>query len=438
MSRVTRFRRILAAKRADALRADTERMTADERHAMQHDRLAALVTHAVAHSPFYARWYGEHGVGSATPLTELPALDKPTLMAAWDDVPVDRGLKLATARAALVHTGIARDHHVFQTGGSSGVPGVFAYDRPAVDALLANVMRAMRFNGNAPRLPRTRMSLIWAPGSIHMAARLSGLVNVGLYRMQALPASAPVPELAARLDEHKPDVLAGYATVLGLLAAAQLDGTLDIAPRIIMPSSEPLTPAIRERVRQAWGVEPFDIYATTETGTLAHECAAHAGLHIYEDTTIVEPQADGVLLTSLTNYGFPLIRFSVDDLVELDDSPCPCGRTSARLTSIAGRANDILELPSASGGAPVAVHPSAWTPITALEPVADAEIVQRNGTVTVRAVPRAGRDDAAAAVREYVDSKLAELGVGGVDVRFETVDVLPRTAVGKRKLVRRD
>jgi phenylacetate-coenzyme A ligase PaaK-like adenylate-forming protein len=274
-----------------------------------------------------------------------------------------------------------------------------------------------------------------------MASRLTALADVGLFRIQRLPVSAPMRDLVSALHRHRPEVLGGYASTLALLATAQLDGHLDIAPAMVLSSSEPLTDAHRQRVRDAWGVEPFDAYATTETGPLAQECQAHQGRHVFEDTVILEVEKDRVLLTNLINRGFPIIRFAVEDLVALEPGPCPCGRKTARITSIAGRVNDVLHLPSRDDPAePVAVHPSAWTPITALPAVADADICFDGSRLDVRVVPRseapASRSDAVEQATSYVARTLRQLQLDHVPVRVSGVTSLPRTAAGKRQLVR--
>ena len=433
------FRAAVAALRHDRARAHFELLPDDVRAAVQRGRLDALVEHAMKHSPFYREWYREQGVQPGAALAELPVMTKAMLMANWDDVPTDRSLRLDAAREALATgDGVVGRHHVFQTGGSSGEPAVFAYDTDAMAELLANYFRCPRINGIAPRLPkRIGMSVLFAPGRLHMAARLSALADVGLFRMQRLPVSAPVGDLARALERHRPDVIGGYAATVALLALQQIDGRLDIAPRTVITSSEPLTDAHRERIRQAWGVEAFDAYATTETGPLAQECSAHRGEHVFEDTVLLEVEQNRILVTNLFNRGFPLIRFAVDDLVTLGEGPCPCGRTTARIASISGRSNDIMLLPSADRpGERIAVHPSAWTPVTALASIADAEITFDGAQLRMLVVARSSETEAEDEARRYVLGTFRELGVGDITLSVAVVDSLPRTAAGKRQLVR--
>lgn len=73
--------------------------------------------------------------------------------------------------------------------------------------------------------------------------------------------------------------------MLATLADEQLAGRLDIGPAYCVVTAEQCTPDMRDRIDQAWGIQPFNTYATTETGgVLAFECAAHNGVHRAEST----------------------------------------------------------------------------------------------------------------------------------------------------------
>ena len=48
----------------------------------------------------------------------------------------------------------------------------------------------------------------------------------------------------------------------------------------------------------------------------------------------------------------PIIRFRTKDLTSLNYEPCECGRTSARMSRITGRADDMIKVKG------VAIFPS--------------------------------------------------------------------------------
>jgi phenylacetate-CoA ligase len=55
------------------------------------------------------------------------------------------------------------------------------------------------------------------------------------------------------------------------------------------------------------------------------------------------PGREGELvLTTLTKRAMPLVRYRTGDITTLTLEPCACGRTSARMARIKGRADDML------------------------------------------------------------------------------------------------
>jgi phenylacetate-CoA ligase len=56
------------------------------------------------------------------------------------------------------------------------------------------------------------------------------------------------------------------------------------------------------------------------------------------------PGETGEVVVTLFNKAYCLIRFGTGDLSYYDDSPCPCGRTSARLPRLVGRVNQAVKV----------------------------------------------------------------------------------------------
>jgi hypothetical protein len=158
------------------------------------------------------------------------------------------------------------------------------------------------------------------------------------------------------------------------LAEEQQAGRLQVTPRMLVTIAELRTPEMTRRLADAFGVQPFNAYGTTE-GLWGSECEHHQGIHLFEDATLVENvDADGhpvpagqpgarLLVTNLHNLVQPLLRLEVTDLVTLDPDPCPCGRTLVRASAIHGRSDDVLSLAARDGGR-VSVHPLQFALLT--------------------------------------------------------------------------
>jgi len=326
---------------------------------------------------------------------------------------------------------------------------VFVFDRREWSACVAGFLRWSDWSGTRPRLPRLRVATVSATSPLHMTARYGLSIDVGLHRLLRLDARAPLDELRAAIDRFQPDALIGYPSVLALLALEQLEGRLDVAPRTVSTTSEVRTPEMTERIRTAWGAEPFDVYGITEAGIFAVDCEHHAGKHLFEDLAFVEvvdeagrAVPDGepgarLLVTNLFNRTLPLIRYELDDLVTLSPEPCPCGRPLRVIATLEGRSDDILHLPGAAGGT-VAVHPHALrSPLARFGEVAQCRVVHDEDGVHVELVLRANASpDTPERVAEALGDALRELGADPpVDAR--PVDGLERAAgpAGKLKLV---
>ena len=145
-------------------------------------------------------------------------------------------------------------------------------------------------------------------------------------------------------------------------------------------------------------MRPYDLYGSTE-GLFGSECEHHQGIHLFEDTTLVENvDADGqpvppgqpgarLLVTNLYNLVQPLLRLEVTDLVTVDPEPCPCGRILARIKTIHGRSDDVLSLPARDGGQ-VAVHPLHFALLTRDPEVGEFQVIQEGALLRVLVVLR--------------------------------------------------
>jgi phenylacetate-coenzyme A ligase PaaK-like adenylate-forming protein len=248
--------------------------------------------------------------------------------------------------------------------------------------------------------------------------------------------ATPVDEMVAALNAYQPEVVGGYPSVIALLAEEQLQGRLEIAPRVVLTTSEVLTEDAAARIEAAW-TKPVEGYFTTEVGVVAAGSLDHVGLHVCEDAIVevvdeagrpVPPGQRGakVLLTNLVNRTQPLIRYELLDSVELADGPDPSGRPFDRITRIDGRSDDVLRLP-ARGGGTVAVHPYRLrAPFVKLLHVLQYQVVHRPSGLSARIVvrPDASRD-LEAAVRAALEESLSAAGAA-ITVRVEVVDRIER------------
>jgi phenylacetate-coenzyme A ligase PaaK-like adenylate-forming protein len=433
-----------------------DRWTADELAAFQRRRLDQVVRHAAASSPFYRERYAGLDLRGPVELERLPVVDKATVMERFDDLVTDRRLTLASVEAHL--DGLTGDellpggYRAMATGGSTGRKGVFVVDRAEWRQYLAGFFRWNHYVGLKPRLPRRRrIASIAAVRPLHMSYRMAASIDVGLYRVLRLEAATPPAAMVEALNRHQPEFLYAYGSVLGLLAAEQLDGRLRIGPAVIASSGETHTDELRDAIRAAWGSSTFELYGMTEAGILGSHCDRHTGVHLFEDQVIVEvvdergrPVPAGqvghkLLVTNLVTRTQPLIRYEVSDMVAVAAERCPCGRPFRLLAGIEGRNDDILYLPAATGGT-VAVHPLALRGALAGIPgLSQYKVVHDQDGLHLRAAlrPDAVPQETVHQMTTRLHDKLAAQGVARTAVEVELRDSLQdeRDTAGKFKLV---
>ena len=156
-------------------------------------------------------------------------------------------------------------------------------------------------------------------------------------------------------NRYRPEIVTGYAFSQFLIARLMMEQGLQFksALRAAITSSEPLTTAMREVMRQAWGCRAYQEYGSVENCGLATECEA-GSLHVSPDFGVIEivdgaghpvpPGVEGrVLCTALLNDAQFLVRYEIGDTASWSEQPCACGRNHLPvLKEVSGRLEDVV------------------------------------------------------------------------------------------------
>ncbi len=168
--------------------------------------------------------------------------------------------------------------------------------------------------------------------------------------------TAKIGEQADWLCRENPDYLLTYPSNLADLADHfQAKGFKLPRLREVSTLGEIVTPKIRQRCRDVFGVKLVDIYSCREAGYLALQCPLHDHYHVQSENVLLEvldganrPCRPGevgrVVISTLQNYASPLFRYELGDYAEVGD-PCPCGRGLPVLRRILGRVRNMLTFP---------------------------------------------------------------------------------------------
>jgi hypothetical protein len=90
----------------------------------------------------------------------------------------------------------------------------------------------------------------------------------------------------------------------------------------------------REAVWKAFQVPLFGQVRGFNGELLASECEAHDGFHVNEEAAVFEASEHGLLVTSLSNLRYPVLRLISGFDARIENRVCLCGMKTARLTGL--------------------------------------------------------------------------------------------------------
>lgn len=407
-------------------------------------RFRRLVVHARNHSPYYRDVIARHGIdpSSCTP-EDFPALTKGEVMANFDELVTDRSITKDRVEDFLSSSADPTDlldgrYYVLHTSGSSGEIGLFVYSRD-------DIARGMAQTPTPPFVGprRVRTAFFGATGGHFAGATFASLMKSSalrlLFRAETFEINSPLDKVRSGLNRLRPDVVAGYATALRILADEQTRGGLDIAPRLLLSSGEPLSPNDRSVIESTFGAPLLNAYMCTEHAYMGFAGTGGEGMYLMEDDLIFEFHDDHTCITNLFNYTMPLIRYRMDDiLAPVEDMEKTLPFT--RVREIIGRSEYIPYFTDRSGREDF-ISPHIINELFVRNLKRFQLRVVDKGSFVFRAVAVPGispdqREEMLRAIRSKLMAILAEKELDNVSFEIEEVDDLPvDRKTGKFRLI---
>ncbi|MCL1887510.1 MAG: phenylacetate--CoA ligase [Kiritimatiellaeota bacterium] len=325
---------------------DAETLSRDALAQTQLDGLNRTLARMWRENSFYRKRLRDAGLseGRVASLDDLPRLPFLTKEDFREGYPLEM---LCAPREEL------REMHM--SSGSTGTPVVMAYTGADLDQWAECMARCYAmagvFTGDAVQITPT-FGLFNGGFGFYHGARKAGLF--------AIPASSGnTARQVMLLRDFKVKCLGGVVSYAARILEMLDEKNMTLPDlKVGIFGAESFSEALRNRVERALGIQTFDIYGMTETGgvgTTGMDCAARAGIHVWEDHYILEivdpatgaPVPDGeigeVVFTSLTREAIPVLRYRTRDLSRvLSRGRCDCGRTHVRIERILGRCDDML------------------------------------------------------------------------------------------------
>jgi len=320
----------------------------------QQERWRKQASHVNGNSSFYRTlWKGKTPPPDLRDLPELPLSDKAQLRASQATHP-PFGDYLAASRDTAV-----RLHRTSGTTGQAMNLAMSAQDCRITESVGGRCHRAAGLRPGHTVVHCLNYQMWMGGVTDHMTLEATGalVVPFGVGSTELLIRT--IREVGVTAISCTPS----YPAVLERVLSEKFPGTAprDLGLRLGLFGGEAGLddPALRERIRTTWGMEPRNAnYGVSDVfSNFAAQCEHDTRLHFMAadvlwpeliDPKITEPLplsagVEGELvLTHLVRECQPLVRFRTGDIVAIDATePCRCGRTGFRFR-VVGRSDDMV------------------------------------------------------------------------------------------------
>lgn len=361
-------------------------------------QLRVLEKHAKKSFPYY---FSSHEL----PFERWPKLEKQILIDHFDQLNLAR-LRTEEIRAALVE-GKQRlaDYYIGHSTGTSGNRGYYLISERERFVWLGTIL--------AKALPDAlwtshRVALVMPNlAALYQTASQSGQITLRFFDL-----ALGVESWAQDLVQFRPDTIVAPPKVLRWLADQNC-----LPDAQLFSAAEVLDPLDRAAIESKSCRPLREIYMATE-GLFAVSCK-HGTLHLAEDvvhfeweTVAEDSRLMSPVVTDFTRRAQAMIRYRMNDLMELEDSGCRCGSVYQPVRRIVGRRDDCLEFVDASGCLRLITPDVLRNAIVDAHPlISDFRVVQIAPNAMIVYLPDPTEAKVVTAVTTMLATRLSVLGV---------------------------
>ena len=420
-----------------ALLQKSQWWTREQLEEYQLEQLSQLLHHAYGNVPYYQRVFDERGlkpkdIQDFKDLQMLPYLTKEIIQNNLPDL-VAQNYRQSKLQYAT-------------TGGSTGIPLGLYREKGISDA---KEWAFMTTQWNRVGYQFGAKCIVLRGKVVESASKGKfweyDPVNKDLILSAYHLTEENMPKYIQKIRDFKPDFIRAYPSTITIMARFMKEN--DIAPfpcvKALLCGSENLYPPQRELLEAIFQCRVYSWYGHGERAVLAGECEYSNFYHIFPEYGLVEligengksvtkEEAMGeIVATGLNNYVFPFIRYKTMDLGIHTSKKCECGREYPLLKRVEGRMQELI----------VAKDKRLIT-LTALifaqhfkahSKIKEMQLVQEEvGRVLVRIVKT---NEYSVKDEQEIRQKMQKNVDNQLDITFDYVDEIPRTARGKYRFL---
>jgi phenylacetate-CoA ligase len=339
----------MAIRKAEYWDPNMETMPLEKLKELQLEKLKYIIDYAYNSSPFYRRRFDEAGVKPEDIKTfddfkkKVPIVRKDDLRADMEKTQAMFGENLAIP--------ITEIEHIYHSSGTTGIPTFSARTRDEYDILVECLCRSYWSGGLRP-----------GDVFINVSATFQGSPTIMCAAGVKIGASVIPTSLTTALPITNEDWTRSAYWLKPTYFGAALDAALALeseAKRLGLEKEyeslisnfrtgnlygEVITPGMRKRFINDWGLEDVSIYhALSEIQFIDLDCSDHSGSHIWMDEWFIysvdpdtgeetKPGEMGeIVITSLVHKASPIVNYGTEDLAYFSEERCNCGRTHPRV-----------------------------------------------------------------------------------------------------------
>jgi phenylacetate-CoA ligase len=336
-------RHYFKAKKYQKFLEKIQHKSLDELQSRQNNLLKEMLLYAYENVPFYQELFKKEGIlpsdiKDKDHLKAIPFLSKDIL---------NRNLEKLVSKRAVPNM-----LNLVSTGGTTGTPIRFYRDQRSEWKIDGNNWRFWRYCGYEPGMS---IATLWGNendllGSVNLYGQLKAVMDnevmLNFYDLSELRLRNYVDIIKRR----KPKIWKGFSSAVYAFMRYLKKNKTDIPlPKAVIITSDKIEDMQRQELDDFFDRAVFNEYGCREFSIMGFECEAHNGIHVGLENIVIEimspsdQQGHGeVVVTSLTNWSMPFIRYKLGDASRFMDGACACGRSLPRLQSISGRIADFV------------------------------------------------------------------------------------------------
>lgn len=242
------------------------------------------------------------------------------------------------------------------------------------------------------------------------------------------------------IEKFKPSFIRGYKS--GILEFAELMESNNLTfksfkLKVAIVTGEVLTTQERRTIERILKCKVANEYGSADAGFIGYECDK-GSMHINDESVMIYTDSyDSAIVTELHNDSMPYINYLNDDIIQISESYCTCGRTSRLIKNIVGRDSGYILKPDGSKINQFILLVIFYEIHTLKDnnPVRKFKVFQSGNKFRIEIVPLENFNDRCSI---YIRKRMVEEIGDSIEVEFKLVEDIPRDKSGKLKYFERE